>query len=250
MRKIAVALTKGGVGKTTTAVNLAAGLARCGQRVLLIDTDTQNQAARSLGCQVHAGLAELVTKDLPTEKTIHLARERLWLLAGGRSLVGLKMFINKKEFGGERTLAEALEPLENQYDYIILDTSPGWDTLTINVLFYADEVLTPVSLEILAMQGLLDFLRNLNAIQKYHHGLCLKYVLPTFLDRRVRKSDEILSQVRIHYPNEVCEPIRYNVKLSEAPGHGRTIYEYAPSSPGSQDYLVLTEKVMHTEQAL
>ncbi len=244
MRKIAVALSKGGVGKTTSGVNLAAGLARTGKKVLLVDTDTQNQVAKSFGCSPTAGLAELVSREALLETALLKAREGLWILSGGRSLIGLKMLISKKEFGGEQTLAEALAPLEDQYDYIILDTAPGWDTLTINVLFYATDVLSPVSLDILTLQSLLDFARNLAAIQRYHQALHLRYVLPTFLDRRVRKSEEILEQLRAHYPEQVCPPVRYNVRLSEAPGHGQTIFEYAPGSPGAEDYQKLVERVV------
>ncbi len=243
MRKIAVALTKGGVGKTTTAVNLAAGLALRGQRVLLIDTDTQGQAAKALGCQPAGGLAELVNGSLPPDAAIQLARERLWLLAGGRSLAGLKRDIARRDYGGEQTLSEALAPYDGLYDYVVVDTAPGWDTLTINVLFYVREVLAPVSLEVLTLQGLLDFAGSLAAIQKYHPDLALRYILPTFLDRRVRKSDEILAQLRGHFGAQVCAPIRYNVRLSEAPGYGQTIYEYAASSPGAEDYAALTAQV-------
>lgn len=244
MRKIAIALSKGGVGKTTSAVNLAAGLARHGQKVLLIDVDTQGQAGRSLGINSRAGLGDVALGEIDLETAISPARDGLWLLTGGRSLSGLRMSINKREFGGEQTLTETLDPLNNRFDYIVLDTSPGWDTLTINVLFYADEVLAPVSMEVLTLQGLLDFSNNLTGIQKYHSGLSLRYVLPTFVDRRVRKSEEILNQLENHFADKVCEPIRYNVRLSEAPGYGQTIYEYAPRSPGAFDYTQLTERIL------
>jgi chromosome partitioning protein len=244
MRKIAVALSKGGVGKTTTAVNLAAGLAERGQRVLLVDVDTQGQAGRALGLQPAAGLGELALGEVSAEQAIAAARPNLWLLAGGQSLSGLRMAINRREFGGEQTLHEALQPLADRYDVILLDTAPGWDTLTVNVLFFAEEVLSPVSLEVLTLQGLLDFDRNLGAIQKYHSQLELRYVLPTFLDRRVRKSEEILSQLKAHFENQICAPVRYNVRLSEAPGYGQTIFEYAPRSAGAEDYTLLTERIL------
>lgn len=244
MRKIAVALAKGGVGKTTTAVNLAAGLARHGQRVLVIDADTQGQVSRSLGVNPVAGLGELALGEADKDQAILPARENLWLLAGGRSLAGLKMLINRKEYAGEQTLAEALAPVDGAYDFVILDTPPGWDTLTINALFYADEVLAPVSLEVLTLQGLLDFSQNLAAIQRFHPSLALRYVLPTFYDRRVRKSLEIQELLAAHYGQQLCSPVRYNVRLSEAPGYGQTIYEYAPRSPGAEDYWNLTERIM------
>ena len=243
MRKIAVALSKGGVGKTTTAVNLAAGLAGRGHRVLLVDSDTQGQSARTLGCQPAAGLAELVSGAATADQAMLQARENLWVLAGGKALAGLKRDIARRDFGGEQTLAEALAPLDDRFDFAVIDTAPGWDALTVNVLFYATDVLAPVSLEILTLQGLLDFAQGLAAIQKYRPQLALRYILPTFYDRRVRKSEEILAQLQAHFGERVCSPIRYSVRLSEAPGYGQTIYEYAPGSPGAEDYRKLVERI-------
>jgi chromosome partitioning protein len=249
MRKIVVALSKGGVGKTTTAINLAAGLARAGSRVLLVDMDTQGQVAKALGLQPQVGLAEVMAGELSPEGVAMGARENLWLMAGGRSLAGLKRDIARQDFGGERSLAEALDPLDGRYDQVVVDTAPAWDVLMVNALFYADEVLIPVSLEVMALQGLVDFSQALVPIQKYHQNLALRYVLPTFMDRRVKKSAEILHQLERHYGELVCDPIRYNVRLSEAPGYGQTIYEYSPTSAGSHDYMKLTERVLQDGQS-
>jgi chromosome partitioning protein len=244
MRKIAIALSKGGVGKTTTAINLAAGLAGLGRRVLLVDMDTQGQVAKTLGAGPAAGLAEMVAEGLKPDDVLAEARPGVWLLAGGRSLAGLKRVIDRKEFGGERTLVEALAPLEGRFDLVLLDTAPAWDTLVVNALFYASEVLIPVSLEVMALQGMIEFVRALGPIQKYHPDLAMRYIVPTFMDRRVKKSDEILSQLRGYYPDLVCDPIRYSVRLSEAPGYSQTIFEYAPHSSGAQDYQLLTERIL------
>lgn len=249
MNKIAIALSKGGVGKTTSAVNLAAGLARSGKNVLLVDVDTQGQAARSLGFDPNRGLAELANSEAAFEEVCLQARQNLWLLGGGRSLAGLKRLITRKDFGGEQTLCEALEIAQGRFDYVILDTAPGWDALTVNALFYVDRVLAPVSLEAMTLQGLMDFSRNMLTIQKYHPELSLTYILPTFFDRRVRKSGEILEQLKNHFADKVCEPVHYNVRLSEAPGYGQTIFEYAPNSPGAQDYQILTERILADDTA-
>jgi chromosome partitioning protein len=243
VRRIGVTLSKGGVGKTTTAVSLAAGLALAGYRTLLVDTDTQGQAAYLLGMKPKAGLTELVTGELPATETVVQARENLWLLAGGRSLAGIKRLIDRKDFGGELTLVEALEPIEKDYDYVIVDTSPGWDPLTVNVLFYVYELITPVSLEVMTLQGLVEFLKSLASIQKYRADVTLNYILPTFLDKRIKNPDAILEKLKELYGEYVCTPIRYNVRLSESPAYGKTIYEYAPGSHGSQDYRDLVRKI-------
>lgn len=242
-RRIGVTLSKGGVGKTTTSVNLAAGLALAGYKVLLVDTDTQGQASYLLGQKPQAGLTELVTGELPAAETIVQARENLWLLAGGRSLAGVKRMIDRKDFGGELTLVEALEPVEKDFDFVIVDTSPGWDPLTVNVLFYVFELITPVSLEVMTLQGLVEFLKNLSSIQKYRSEVTLNYILPTFLDKRIKNPDAILDKLKDLYGEYVCTPIRYNVRLSESPAYGKTIFEYAPGSHGSQDYRDLVRKI-------
>jgi len=249
-RKISVSLSKGGVGKTTTAVNLAVGLSLAGFKVLLIDTDTQGQSSYMLGCAPNAGLTELVMGELGAEETMFQVRERLWLLAGGKSLAGVKRLIGRKDFGGELTLAETLAEPTKGFDYVIVDTSPGWDPLTVNILFYVTEILTPVSLEVMSIQGLVEFLKSIASIQKYRPQVALKYILPTFLDMRVKKSVGILEKLQELYGKNVCSPIRYNVRLSEAPAYGKSIYEFAPGSPGANDYRDLVRKVANNNKLL
>ena len=243
VRKIGVSLSKGGVGKTTTSVNLAAGLAFSGHKVLLVDTDTQGQDSFMLGVKPKAGLTEFIMEELEPEEAMVQARENLWLLAGGKSLAGLKRLIDRKDFGGELTIAEGLKRFDHRFDYVIVDTSPGWDPITVNVLFYVNELLTPVSLEAMSLQGLVEFLKSISSIQKYRKEVSLNYILPTFLDKRVARSLEILEKMETLYGERVCPPIRYNVRLSESPAQGQTIFEYAPGSNGAMDYRDLVRKV-------
>jgi len=247
-RTIGVCLSKGGVGKTTTAVNLAAGLALAGNKVLLVDTDTQGQAGFMLGVTPKATLTELVTGELSADEVLTKARNNLWLLAGGRSLAGIKRLIDRKDFGGEMTLRESLRSLDGQYDYVIVDTSPGWDPLTVNVLFYVSELLAPVALEAMSLQGLSDFITNVAAIRKYRKELNLRYILPTFHDKRIKQTTAILNRIEGIYGSRLCTPIRYNVRLAEAPEHGKTIYEFAPGSNGAQDYRDLIRKVTNNDK--
>lgn len=242
-RRIGVSLSKGGVGKTTTSVNLAAGLALAGKRVLLVDTDTQGQSSFMLGAKPRGGLTELITEELTLDECLVQARKNLWLLAGGKSLAGLKRLIDRKDFGGERTLADALSPIEGNYEYVVVDTSPGWDPLTVNVLFYVNELLVPVSLEVMSIQSFGEFLKSIASIQKFRNEVSLQYILPTFRDMRIKKGSNFLEQLEKLYGDKVCTPIRYNVRLSEAPAYGQTIFEFAPGSNGAQDYRDLIRKV-------
>lgn len=243
IRKIAVSLSKGGVGKTTTAVHLAVGLALANKKVLLVDTDTQGQASYMLGVDAKAGLTELVTEELKADEALLEARERLFLLAGGKSLAGLKRLISRKDFGGELVLKEAISQIEDRFDYIIFDTSPGWDVLTVNVLFCVSEVVIPVSLEVMTLQGLAEFLKSVAAIQNHREGLKVAYVLPTFFDKRLKRSSTILRKLEDLYGKKLCTPIHSNVRVSEAPAYGKTIYEFAPGSPGAEDYRDLIRKI-------
>ncbi|WP_022664073.1 AAA family ATPase [Desulfospira joergensenii] len=249
-RKICVTLSKGGVGKTTTSVNLCVGLALAGYKVLLVDTDTQGQSSYILGKKPSAGLTELLTKELTPEECIVSARKNLWLLSGGKSLAGVKRIIDRKSFGAEWTLAEALKPLERRFDYIIIDTSPGWDQLIVNVLFYATEVLVPVALEVMPLHGLSEFMKSLGSIQKYRKEIELKYIVPTFLDTRIKGPESLYSQLKRLYPEYVTTPIRYSESLSEAPSFGKSIFEFAPGSNASADYRELVRKVSLNENAL
>lgn len=245
MRKIAVSLSKGGTGKTTTAINLAHGLALAGERVLLVDCDTQGQASFFLGLQADRGLSDILSGEVSAQEVILQARERLWLLAGGRGLAGAAMQIAKRQLGIEKALSEALAPVKKSFDFIILDTAPGWDILSVNILFYAEEILSPVSLEVAAIQSLGEFMERVKDIQTYNERLRLRYILPTFMDRRVRQAGELLAQLEEHFKEQLCLPVRYNVRLSEATGHGQSIFEYAPRSAGAEDYRKLIERIVN-----
>ncbi len=249
-RKICVTLSKGGVGKTTTSVSLSSGLALAGYKVLLVDTDTQGQSSYMLGKKPRAGLTELLTKELAPEECISRARKNLWILAGGKSLAGVKRIIDKKSFGAEWALSTAMKELDSRYDFIIIDTAPGWDQLIVNVLFYATEVLVPVALEVMPLQGLAEFMKSLGSIQKYRKEIVLKYIVPTFMDTRIKGPETIFAQLEKLYPEYMCPPIRYSESLSEAPSYGKSIFEFAPGSTAAADYKELVRKVTLDESAL
>ena len=242
MRKVAFTNAKGGVAKTTTCVNIGAGLALAGFRTLLVDCDTQGHVTKSLGVQAGEGLAELVQGDADLRDVQIEARENLFVIAGGGALAGVKRLIARRDMRSELVLSEVLKDLRG-YDFVLLDTAPSWDVLNVNCLFYVDEILIPVSMEVLTLQGIGDFLGRVNQVQHYRENLLTWSIIPTFYDGRVRKSAEILEQLERHFPDAVWPAVRYNARLSEAPGFGQHIFEYAKKSNGAVDYARLAERL-------
>lgn len=250
MRKIAVAMAKGGVGKTTTAVNLAFGLARQHQRVLLVDGDTQGQAAKFLGVKPTFGLYEFVTGEDGKGRRVHKkdalypCRDNLWLLSGGIKLVELKNWLGEQPRDiRQSAIAKVMIPKDGALDYIIFDSAPGWDVLSVNILMAVNEVLCPVALQGPAMEGLKTFFSYLMSAQRQNADLQLKYILPTMFDQRTRHSSDMLNQLQRLFRKQICAPIRYNVRLSEAPVRGKTIFEYRASASSAEDYDQLIRRV-------
>jgi chromosome partitioning protein len=251
MRKIAIAMAKGGVGKTTTAVNLSHGLARAGARVLLVDCDTQGQAAKFLGVDPPRGLYEFVTRRdaegavVSKKDTLYPARPNLWLLAGGDKLIELKNWLGEQPRDVRQTaLQRSLIPKDDSLDYMIFDCAPGWDVLSVNILMAVNEVLCPVALQGPALEGLKTFFRYLLSAQKVNRELRLNYVLPTLFDKRTRQSFQIYRQLYRLFRRQLCDPIHYNVRLSEAPAEGQTIFEFQGSAVGAADYEKLTRRIL------
>ena len=249
MRKICISLSKGGVGKSSTAVSIAHGLALAGKKVLLIDTDDQGQDSFLLGVSPQYGLADVLNGSVVAKKAVFKARDNLWILSGGKALSDIKRDLGREEASSKPhlTLSKALGSLEKEFDFVIVDTAPSWDTLTISALFYCTEVLTPVSLEVLTLNSLIEFSERIKSVQAINKSLQYKYLVPTFWDRRVKKSSEILDQLRKYYPKQVCEPVKYSVRISESAGFGKTIYEYAPSSSGAKDYQKTVQRILDNE---
>jgi chromosome partitioning protein len=244
LRKIALTNAKGGVAKTTSCVNLGAGLALLGYRTLLVDCDTQGQVSKSLGVQAGEGLGELLQGEAGLGDVQIEARENLFVIAGGGSLSGAKRLISRRDMRSELVLDEALEDL-NGYDFVLLDTAPSWDVLNVNCLFYVEELLIPVSMEALALLGVGDLVGRVEQVQRYREDRVLeKHIIPTFYDGRVKKSAEILEQLGRYFPGAVLPAVRYNVKLSEAPGFGQHIFEYAKRSNGAADYTRLAKRLV------
>jgi chromosome partitioning protein len=252
MRKIAVAMAKGGVGKTTTAVNLAHGLALAGKRVLLVDCDTQAQVTTFLGVSPPYGLYEFITGNdgnsntILKKEAIHTARKNLWVLAGGIKLVELKNWLGEQPRERRHAiLASNLTPKNNGLDYLIFDCAPGWDVLSVNILMATDEVLCPVALQGPALEGLKTFFGYLVSVQQLNKSLQLRYILPTMFDRRTRQSHDIYKRLRRLFRKQICDPIYHNVRLCEAPVNGRSIFEFATRASGAQDYRKLAERLIN-----
>ncbi len=255
MRKIAVAMAKGGVGKTTTAVNLAHGLAIQGNRVLLVDCDTQGQTAKFLGVSPPHGLYEFITgrdaqgQPIKRSDTIAPARDNLWLLGGGIGLVELKHWLGEQPRDQRQImLAQALVPRNGALDYLIFDCAPGWDVLSVNILMAATEVLCPVALQAPSLEGLKTFFGYLMSAQRLNEDLELKYILPTMYDRRTRQSALIHRKLEKLFRKQICDPIRYNVRLSEAPSRGQSIFEYRQQAAGASDYARLVGRIADGER--
>ncbi len=245
-RIIAIGTEKGGVGKTTTTINLAAGLALQNRRVLIIDTDTQGHVATSLGITPEYGLYDYMVEQVPLADVLIEARENVYLIAGGESIARLAIRMSLSQIAPEQQLTTAMSPLLNRFHYILLDTGPGRNVVAINVAFFAREILCPVTPEALAVDGMKSYLKWIATFQR-QSGVELKYILPTDVDARLKQTDEIAGQLRTAFQRKMCAPIRTNVRLSEAAAHHQTIFEYAPNSRGAEDYAKLVERVIDDE---
>ena len=242
MRKIAIVGFKGGIGKTTTCVNLGGALARRGHRVLLIDTDTQANLAISLGIKkFDKSLADVLVRKVKAKDCLVTARKNLYLLPSSLDLFKAQQRM-VLEMAGEEIFEELFSELDN-YDYQLIDCAPSLSLLTINSVVYVDEVYIPVSMELLATSGaekFIDYLKNI--AETLGRTAEIRLIIPTMYDSRRRVSNEVLKIVEKLGPR-VTKPIRVDTLLSEAPGHGKTIFEYAPRSRGAIDYARLTETV-------
>jgi len=247
MRKIAIVGFKGGIGKTTTCVNLGAGLARRGKQVLLVDTDTQANLSIALGLNSYKrSLSDVLSRKVPAKDCLIRARRNLHLLPSDIRLFKAQQRM-VLEMGREEIFQELFSDL-GEYDYQLLDCAPSVSLLTVNAVAYVEEVFIPVSMEMLALAGMRQFMSYLRTVSRMlGHGAQIRLIIPTFYDPRRRVSDRVLETLHKDFGSRVTHPIRVDTLLSEAPGAGRTIFEYARSSRGAEDYGKLTDLVEEME---
>ena len=242
MRKIAIVGFKGGIGKTTTCVNLGAALALRGHRVLLIDTDTQANVALCLGVNGYQkSLTDVLVHKARAKEAIVPARKNLDLLPSNLALFKTQQRM-VLELAREEILSETLAEV-NDYDYQLIDCAPSLSLLTVNALVYADEIFVPVSMERLAVAALMQLMKYLKQVTDSSGGSAtLRLIIPTMYDERRRVSKQVISLLQGLGP-PVARPIRIDTQLSEAPGYGKTIFEHARRSRGAIDYAWLCEAV-------
>lgn len=247
-RKIAILNQKGGTGKTTTSVNLSAGLAAAGMRTLVIDMDAQGHVGVSMGVKGKFSLYHLIVENRPVHEVVIPMRENLDLITSNETLASAEIFLARMNEGRERILKSRMEALDD-YDYIILDCGPSLSLLNMNALTYADELIVPVGCDFLSLVGVKQILKTLkNVNQQLLHPVRIMGILPTFYDRRNKISHESVSTLRGYFKDKVLPPIRVNTKLKEAPSHKSSIFEYAPDSNGARDYRKLVDWVIDSAE--
>ena len=243
-RRIAVFNHKGGTGKTTTAVNLAAGLAERGMRVLLIDADGQGNVGASLGISGEQNLYHVLVNGMPADQAAVPVRANLDVLTSNELLAAAELYLAGRP-NRHRVMRDRLGDRVEGYDVVVLDCAPALSLMNQNALVYADSVLVPVSCDYLSLIGVRQVLRTLKSVRTLlKHRVQLLGVVPTFFDVRNKISREAVDALTEHFGERCLMPIRVNTKLREAPSAKQTIFEYAPDSHGALDYLALVDRVV------
>jgi chromosome partitioning protein len=264
MRCIALINQKGGVGKTTTAANLGAALALAGRRVVVVDLDPQANLTLFMGVEMTAGMPSsyrVLNGEVEFAQALRdTAQPGLRVLPTDIDLSGAELELSSV-VGRETLLREALaqwkaehrleRPGEDPADYVLLDCPPSLGLLSVNALAASDEVFVVVQTHFLALQGMSKLVDVVELVKRrLHPGLALTGIVPCLYDSRMRLAREVLSELRRYFPREVFRTaISSNVKLAEAPSFGKTIFQYAPDSPGARDFAALAQEVLAQEPA-
>jgi chromosome partitioning protein len=247
MKTIVITNQKGGVGKTTTTVNLAGALAEKNKSVLIIDLDPQANATTWLGIQDQSkGIFSALCENIPllqviqstTAPGIDIAQSSRWLVGAEKSLAN--------EVGAESILKRQIQSFPKKWDFVIIDTPPTLGILTINALNAAQEVVIPIEAHILALNGLAQLLQTLNLVkERLNESLAIRGILACRVDLRTKHSSEVIEEIKKRFPKQVFETIiRQNIKLAECPSFSKPITQYDSRSSGAEDYRSLANEIL------
>lgn len=245
MRKIVVINQKGGVGKTTTVVNLASGLARQGKKVLLIDLDPQGNVSTCLNISSSKDIYDVIINDVHPVECIIQHTENIDVITSRETLTKAEMIL-VGEPSRETLLRRKLQDIKG-YDFVLIDCAPSLGLLNQNAILYADEIFIPASTDVLSLTGLKNMIKAIDKINEvFKHNARITKIIPTMFDRRNKICKEVLKQMRTEYKDLLTDPIRVNSKLKESPGSGKSIFSYDNQSRGAKDYQQLVDNVLET----